>query len=210
MSKEDGVTEQAERKPWPACGNCGRPAIVYLGDYPACIDCKYKHEVSQWMAFAQNATMLNFAAQEMDAVVGFGPRSPQIAIPRLPVPPINYNNQTVTVTGGQVGAINFGNVDEIQVHLQAMTQNGEAAVADALAALTNSVLHASEIDEKAKNELLEQLAFVSQQANAKPEERKPGAIKAILSAVKEGAGAITSAAGAWEAVEPLLKGHFGL
>lgn len=162
------------------------------------------------MAFAQNAAMLNFAAQELDAVVGFGPPSPQIAIPRPPVPPINYNNQTVTVTGGQVGAINFGNVDEIQVHLQAMTRNGEAGVADALAALTTAVLNNNEVDQNAKNELLEQLAFISQQASAKPEERKPGAIKAMLSAVKEGAGAITSAAGAWEALEPLLKGHFGL
>jgi hypothetical protein len=210
MSENSGVSEPNRKKPWPACGNCGRPAIVYLGEYPACIDCKYKYDMSQWMAFTQNAAMLNYAAQEMDAVVGFGPRSPQIAIPRAPVPPINYNNQSVTVTGGQVGAINFGNVDEIQVHLQAMTQNGEGGVADALATLTNAVLHANEVDESVKNELLEQLAFITQQASAKPEERKPGAIKAMLSAVKEGAGAITNAAAAWKVVEPLLKGHFGL
>ena len=125
------------------------------------------------------------------------------------MPPINYNNQTVTVTGGQVGAINFGNVDEIQVHLQAMTQNGEPGLAEALAALTNAVLHTDEVDENAKNELLEQLAFVTQQASVKPEERKTGAVKAMLSAIRDGASTISAASGAWTAVEPLLKGHFG-
>ena len=209
MSDEQKSAEPEGAKSWPSCANCGRPAIVSLGGYPACIDCRYKHDISQWMTFAQSATMANLAAQEMDVVVGFGPPSPQIVIPRPPVLPNNYNNQTVTVTGGQVGAINFGNVDEIQVHLQTMTRNGEPGLADAMAALTNSVLNADEVDEKSKNELLEQLAFVTQQANVKAEERKPGAIKAMLSAIKDGATAISAAGGAWTAVEPLLKGHFG-
>lgn len=210
MSDEGEIAEAtAGNEQWPACGNCGKPAIVLLGSYPACIDCKYKHDISQWMQFAQNAAMLNYAAQEMDAVVGFG-TTPTIQIPRPPVPPINYNNQTVSVTGGNVGAINFGNVHDIQVNLQSLTETGSQDIVEPLAKLTDAILNAQDADEPTKNELLEQIASLTTLATAKPEERKPGVIKALFSAIKTGAETISSVTGAWTAVAPLLHGHFGL
>lgn len=210
MSEKAGIEDSADESGQrPACGNCGKPAIVLLGSYPACIDCKYKHDISQWMQFAQSAAMLNFATQEMDAIVGLA-LSPTIEIPRPPMPPINYNNQTVSVSGGNVGAINFGNVHDIQVNLQSLTESGSQALVEPLAKLTDAILNAEDANEQTKNELLEQVATLTTLAAAKPEERKPGVIKALFFAIKEGAGAISSAAGAWTAVEPLLEGHFGI
>jgi hypothetical protein len=208
MNEGDTHEPAVEKNQRPACANCGKPAIVLLDGYPACIDCKYKLDIGQWMQFAQNAAMVNFAAQEMDAVVGFG-SSPTIQIPRAPMPPINYNNQTVSVSGGNVGVINFGNVHDIQVNLQSLTESGSQDIVEPLAKLTDAILNAKEADGPTKNELLEQVATLTALATAKPEERKPGVVKALLSAIKDGAGAINSAAGAWTAVEPLLKGHFG-
>jgi hypothetical protein len=206
MSIEDETGDRGQR---PACGNCGKPAIILLGGYPVCIDCKYKHDLSQWMQFTQNAVMMNLAADEIDAALGFGP-SPRLQIPRPPVPPINFNSQTVSVSGGSVGAINFGNVRDIQVNLQSLTEHGSQDIVEPLAKLTDAILHARDADEAIKNELLEQVSTLTALANAKPEECKPGVVKALLSAVKAGTEAISSAAGAWAAVEPLLKGHFGL
>ena len=193
------------------CSQCSQRGAVYMiGAEPVCIPCEHIFQQSRYMQFAQNAAMLNMAAQEMDAVFGFGPASPTIQIPSAPVPPLYFNNQSVTVSGGTVGAINIGTARDIQVSLETITQNGDLGVANKLADLTNAILNADEADVAAKNDLLEQVAFITQQASAKPEERKPGAIKAILSAINVGAGAISSAAGAWSAVEPLLKGHFGI
>ena len=192
------------------CSQCGKPAVFILGDHPICIDCNYKLKQSQWMVFAQAATMMNIADNDLSAMFGSMHMPNQVKIPPAPIPPIHYNNQTVNVTGGTVGAINFGNVNEIQVSLQALTQNGETGVADAMASLTNAILQSDEIAEDQKNELLEKVAFLSSQATATPAERKPGMIKSMVSAVKEGAGAVASVAGAWAAVEPLLAGHFGI
>ena len=194
----------------PACGQCGKPAIVFLDEQPVCVDCHYKFQQSQWMQFAQHAAMINMLDQEMAASVGMLHLANPIAIPAAPVPPIYYNNQAVTVQGGTVGAINFGNVHEIQVSLQAVTQNGEVGIADALAQLTNAVLSNNDASEAVKNDLLEQLAFLSSQAAAPVAERKPGMIKSVFTAVKDGAAAIGGLAEAWGAVEPLLNGHFGL
>ena len=204
---DDG--EAAKKEQWPPCGNCGKLAIVLLGGYPACIDCKYKHDISQWMQFAQHASMLNFAAQEMDAVVGIGPATPTIQIPRPPVPPISYNHQTVSVSGGSVGAINFGNLHDIQVNLQSLVELGSPDIVEPLTKLTDAILNAQDADELTKNELLDQIAALTALANSKPEERKPGVVKALFSGINQGAGAISSVAGAWAAVVPLLRGHFG-
>ncbi|RJY09770.1 hypothetical protein [Aurantiacibacter aquimixticola] len=162
------------------------------------------------MQFAQNAAMFNMAAEEMDAVIGFGPRSPTIHIPNAPVPPLYYNDQSVKVSGGNVGAINMGAARDIQVSLQTITKNGDVEVADKLADLTNAIMNAPETDDIVKNDLLEQIAVLSEQASASKDERKPGAIKAIFSAIKDGAAAISGVGGAWETVEPLLTNHFGL
>lgn len=91
-----------------------------------------------------------------------------------------------------------------------MTQNGEVGVAEAMADLTNAILNANEIAEGEKNELLERVAFLTSQASAPPADRKPGMIKTVVSAVKDGTAAVGSVAGAWAAVEPLLQGHFGI
>jgi hypothetical protein len=193
------------------CSQCGQRGAVYIiGTEPVCIPCEHIFQQSRYMQFAQNAAMINFAAAEIDAAVGFGPNSPTIAVPKAPVPSLYYNNQTVTVNGGAVGSINLGTAHDIQVSLQTITENGDLGVADKLADLTNAILNTDEANDAAKNELLEQISFITQQASAKAEERKPGAIKAMLAAVKEGAGAISSIAGAWGAVEPLLKTHFGM
>ncbi|AWW73844.1 hypothetical protein CD351_05320 [Erythrobacter sp. KY5] len=183
---------------------------MVIEEMPLCIDCEYKFQQSRWMVFAQNAAMYNMADRQMTAVTGMPHLSSQIDIPNAPVPPLHYNNQNVTVQGGTVGAINFGNVNDIQVSLQTLTQNGEIGFADALADVTNAILESNEIAEDQKNELLEQVAFLSSQATSEPNDRKPGMIKSVLGTVSEGAGAVKALSDAWGAVEPLLKGHFGI
>ena len=125
------------------------------------------------------------------------------------MPPISYNNQTVSVSGGSIGAINFGNVRDIQVNLQSLVETGSPDIVEPLTKLTDAVLNAQDANEATKNDLLDQIATLTALANSKPEERKPGVVKALFSGIAQGAGAITSVAGAWAAVEPVLKGHFG-
>lgn len=161
------------------------------------------------MQFTQHAAMINYFSREADALVGLG-IFPTIEIPSPPMAPINYSNQTVTISGGTVGALNFGNVHDIQVNLQTLTQNGSPGIAELLAKLTDVILNAQDANEATKNELLEQIASLTSLANSPQDQRKAGIVKAIFSAVKEGASAIGSVGGAWQAVEPILQQHFGL
>lgn len=203
------MTEKPSKGLTP-CGQCGRPAIVVVGEVPLCVDCEYKFQQSRYLVFVQNAAMMNHAAGEIDAIVPFGPASPRIQIPPAPVPPIHYNNQSVAVSGGNVGAVNFGQVDNIKVNIDVLTQSGAVSQAEALAAVVNAVLDEPDIAPEKKNELLEQLAFVTKEAASPAQERKPGVVKAVLGTIKEGAGTAGAIANAWSAAEPIVRGYFGL
>jgi hypothetical protein len=82
--------------------------------------------------------------------------------------------------------------------------------AEALVAVTNSILETEELNEAQKNALLEQVAFLTKQATLPANERKPGVVKSILSGIKEGAGPAGAVANAWSSAEPIIKGFFGL
>lgn len=204
------MANQSNQEPVP-CSQCGA-AVAYMlvNGVPMCVDCNYKAHLSHWMDISHAIAMVNYADAEMANAVGMPHLKNPIAMPKPPAPPISYNNQNVTVHGGVVGAINFGNVEEIKVNLQALQQSGEGALAEGLAALTDAIVAANDADEITRNELLEQISDLSSQVTVSEQERKPGRIKALLAAVQTGSAAISSAAGAWGAVEPLLKGHFGL
>ena len=193
------------------CSQCNSAvAYVLVNEVPMCVDCNYKAQMSHHMQISQLIALANHAEAELTSIVGMPHLANPIAMPQAPVPPINYNSQSVNVSGGTVGAINFGNVNDIKVNIEAMQQSGQADLAGLLATLTDSIMMANDADDAAKNDLLEQISDLSGQVIADEQDRKPGRVKALFGAIQSGATAITSAAGAWQAVEPLLKGHFGL
>ena len=183
---------------------------MLVNGVPMCVDCNYKAQLIHWTDMSHAIALLNHADTEMANAVGMPHLKNPVAMPKLPTPPINYKNQNVTVNGGTVGAINFGNVEEIKINLQAMQQNGESDLAGSFEKLTDAIVAAQDVNDATKNELLEQISDLSSQAAIPAEDRKPGRIKALMSAVQTGSAAVSSAAGAWQAVAPLLKGHFGL
>jgi len=160
------------------------------------------------MDWAQTAAMLNLADQDLAEVTGMSYTGPKVVIPPMPS---SYNNhQSVTITNSTVGAVNLGTANEITVDIKTMFQQGEAGLAEALLGLKDAVLADGEAQDDQKNEMLDQIAELTKQANTEPAKRKTGIIKPTLAALKQGAEAVKGVAGAWAAVEPLLKGHFGI
>jgi hypothetical protein len=179
----------------PTCSQCGKTAIGKVGDLPICIDCYTKLQTT------------NLVVRTLESIAGVRPGLfPRIQIPPLPSAPFTLNN--IKIDNSVVGAINTGNVQTIDVSLSYLHQGGNDKARDALKALTEAILGASSIDHAQKNELLEQVAFLSEQAVAGAKDRKPGVIKATLGAVSQAAGSISAVAGAWQVAEPILSALF--
>jgi hypothetical protein len=121
--------------------------------------------------------------------------------------PTVLNN--ITVNRSVVGTINTGNVEKIDVSLTHLHHSGRDDAKDALKALTEAILGAT-MPEDQKGELIEQVAFLSEEAAADADKRRPALIKPVLGALTQAAGTVSAMAGAWQAAEPILRGIFGL
>jgi TPR repeat protein len=118
-----------------------------------------------------------------------------------------FNN--IRVDNSVIGTINTGNVQAIDVSLTHLHQAGNDQARDALKALTEAILNDTSMTKAQKGELIEQVAFLSEQTTVQPEKRKPGLIKPTLSALTQAAGTVSSIAGAWQAAAPILKSVLG-
>jgi hypothetical protein len=155
-----------------------------------------------------NASMANAAMDDMDAITGIRSCFGRIDLPPIPTAPVMLTN--IKVDNSVVGAINTGNVQAIDVSLTVLQQSGNDKASDALKQLTEAILQDKTLDQATKHEMVEQVAYLSEQAIAAAKDRKPSVIKATLGALAQAAGTVTAIATAWNAAEPILKSVFGL
>jgi hypothetical protein len=98
----------------------------------------------------------------------------------------------------------------IDVSLTHLHNAGNDKARDALKSLTQAILTDASLSDAQRNELLEQIAFLSEQTVVAAPDRKPGLIKATLAALTQATGTVSAIAGAWQATAPILKSIFGL
>lgn len=151
--------------------------------------------------------MLNFLYDQMDEITGLGGfgNRPRINIPRpLIVPAGATTLHNVKIEGSVVGAVNTGEVRTIDIAMDQIRQGGNQELADALKTFTQAVIDNTDIAEATKNELIEQIAFVSAQSTKPQEQRKPGMVKAAMASISATVSTIANLASLWDHLYPLI------
>lgn len=203
----DAPSTEAKKGRAPICSQDGRPALMDVNGHGLCVDCYHKFTVAQALQFQQNAAMMNMALAEMDALTSFGPGY-RVQMPQIPNGAIT--STSITVSGGAVGSINTGTVNSIVVTMKGLGEAGHRELEKALRTLTEAVIHSQGTDDAQKNAILEQVEYVAQQAAAKPEERKSGMLRTVVSGLGSSLGAVADLATVWEQVGPVIRGALGL
>ena len=181
----------------------GKPAVAEGGGVSLCVDCYYRLAVAQTLQLRNAAIGSNAAAQQMDFVTGLRNFTPSMQVPDLPPAPFTLNN--IHIDRSTVGAINTGEVAKIDVSITVLQQAGNKEVSEALKALTQAIIDASDTTEDSKSQTLDQVGYLSEQATAAAKDRKPGVIRATLSAITQTATTVSAVATAWSAAEPILR-----
>lgn len=130
-------------------------------------------------------------------------------------PSVNVVGGTsVTFNNSPVGIVNTGHnasFDQISVNISQLTNEGQSEVAEALKHLTDFVAQNQEIASEQREELLDYLADLSEQATLEPEKRrKPSLLRTTVNAIAVGLGMGGSAADIWSMWGPAIKGYFGI
>ena len=192
------------------CTQCGKNAIQQVGDNYLCLDClerlstiHHRENEQRHREMLSNMQMMMEAERNMCEAVGM-PYKPSFDLSVFR-PSRNIKLSNVNVSDSVVGNISTEEVGNITVSLKRIYASGDKDTAEKFQKITEAILQAQDIDNRNKNEILEQISLLSEQASLPAESRKTGIIKAAASAIKETAKTIGSVAMVWSKIEPLIK-----
>ncbi len=190
------------------CSQCSNAiAIGTIHGHPLCLDCMHKVKQMEHMDLAAHMRQMNFLLGQMEATTGLHDLFPKYQIPEPP-PIINQQGgitlNNISVEKSVVGSINTGNIGQIDVALSNIKNGGDNELANNIKEFTEAVLTSTELTIDIKNEIIEQLSFLSGQATVPKENQKGSIIKPILSTISKGIQHIPSLLTLFEKLGPFF------
>jgi len=192
------------------CSQCGKPAVLEWGGNPLCVGCASKLQAVIESRDRMLKEQVNYLVDQMEAVSGVYGVSPRYEItqPVIHSGPAHFHN--IRVEGGSiVGAINTGEVHKIDVALSHIQMGGNQELQRALSSLTEAIITAPDLESDPKNEVLEQLAVVAEEAAKPSTTRRKGLLRSLVSSLNTTLNSVASIVTLWTAVHPQLQRLFG-
>lgn len=189
------------------CQQCGKPAVITYdeGRINLCIDCNLKFQQAQEMEFRRIAQIMNHLGEEIEMGLGISGIVPRYKIPQ----PIYHQGNTtfnnINVRDSNIGSINTGYVKSIDVSLSVINKQRNDNSTRLLKTLTEEILRHNEFDEKNKNEILEQLAFVSEELAKPIEQQKKSILKSTYNVLSNLLSNSANLLEIWKALEEIIK-----
>jgi hypothetical protein len=187
------------------CHQCPKPAMYVVpsqqaalkeagAGIPLCLDCWHKWQHGGYMLFLQNAAMMNQAADDLDSFAGFSTTGGRIPVGALakaaekkgPV----YNN--IRISNSTVGVLNTGDLARIDAVITLTKDTDVEAIGQTLMKLTQAIIDAKEIEQKAKRELVELIQSLAEQVVGSQRQRKPSVIMTLLHGIEQRAAGIVA------------------
>lgn len=164
------------------CHQCSTPAMYQIGEQniPLCLDCYFKLAQIQQQQLENNERMVNFASDEMAAVVGLPPIGPRFPPRPRPVIVAGTKLNNISVNNSVVGTINTGSIGSVDQSISALVQCGEPSLAEAIKELSEAILQSGDLNRNQKNELVESLSVIAKEAATPKESRRNTVAIALL------------------------------
>ena len=191
------------------CSQCGRPAFYEVpnGEF-LCIDCNWKVQQIAAGEFERNAAELNYLTEQMDYIAGLSGIPPQYKIPQPTILTGPVTNHNIRVDNSVIGAINTGQINNLNVALDNIQNAGSPDLANALQKLTEAVLGSSELPSEQKAAAVEHLSYIANQAALPKDQRQAAISTTILEGFERIIRASSGLLAIWQTVKPLVERLF--
>jgi hypothetical protein len=191
------------------CSQCSRPAIIQLDSGQAlCVE-HYSMFSSALSEQQRNSmAMMNYYRERLYETLGAPPSNVRINIPQPVInkSPVTYNN--ISIDRSVVGAVNTAQVGRIDIAMENIKNTGSDNINKALKALTETIIKSSELEHKEKEQLVEELAFLAEQATLPKEQRQKSVIGMVLKAMPLSLATAVNLTTLWAQWEPTLHQFF--
>lgn len=196
------------------CYNCDKNAMFAVGppgetQTPLCLDCYIRYQAVEQQRLDTYERQINFLTSQMEATVGL----PSI-LPRYPERPrviqtgaVTLNN--ISIANSQVGVLNTGTIENVDATVSVLNRGGAQTLANALTELVQAIIGNTELDPQNKNQSLELLNELAEQAVAPKEKRKPAVTRALLTEAAAVLGGIGAIAELWQKFQSALEAVLG-
>lgn len=156
------------------CYQCSTPAMYQVGEQsiPLCLNCYFKFSQIQQQELENHERHANYLLDQISASVGMPPIGPRFPVRPRPVHIGGVKLNNISVNNSVVGAINTGSIGSVDQSISALVQLGEPKASEAVKALSEAILQSGDLTQNQKNELIEILSLVAQEAATPVETRR--------------------------------------
>jgi len=192
----------------PSCSQCGKPAIISVDNNPLCVDCYLKFQQAMQIQDTMYVQEMNYLTDMMESTVGLYGVLPKYKVRQPVVHQGSLTFHNIKVDQSVIGSINMGEVQRIDVAMSHIKTSGNEELVKALKEFTEAVIAETKLDAELKNQIIEQISFLTSQSALPKEKRKSGIIKAVLSGVKNMVSTMVALSSLWNNLQPFLEHIF--
>jgi len=192
----------------PSCSQCGKPAIISVDNNPLCVDCYLKFQQAMQIQDTMYVQEMNYLTDMMESTVGLYGVLPKYKVRQPVVHQGSLTFHNIKVDQSVIGSINMGEVQRIDVAMSHIKTSGNEELVKALKEFTEAVIAETKLDAELKNQIIEQISFLTSQSALPKEKRKSGIIKAVLSGVKNMVSTMVVLSSLWNNLQPFLEHIF--
>jgi hypothetical protein len=191
------------------CSQCSREAMYDVQGHLLCLEHYTMMSNNIRAQQMESIAMINYLSDSIDRTFGLPPRGPRITLPPQTVvnnSPVTNNN--INVDRSVVGTINTAQVARIDIAMKNIQNNGSEEVTKAIKALSEAVINNKEVEAIQKNQLIEQLTFLAEQAALPKNQQQTSVIKMVLKAIPATLNTLTSLNTLWVQWGQTIEGFF--
>lgn len=191
------------------CSQCPNPAMYNVGGHPLCLHCTEKNNRMNQQEFEQQARMINFLQDEMDEIVGLQSSS-RIEMPQPVVNKGNVTHNFINIDRSVIGSVNTGKINNLNQSMNNINNQVNPEIAKLLSLFTESMLTSQEINKEIKDDLLEEISFLSELLLAEKSLQKKSMLKRTIESIENTVSTAGTLLTLWQTINPILKTLFGV
>lgn len=192
----------------PKCQQCDKPAMYQLGNGAiVCLDCCQKIQQMSRAQMADSARMMNYLGESIEYTMGVRDQPPRIQVPeeQLTIQQTTHNH--IQVDRSVVGTINTGAISTLNQSLDNIYQNDGESMSQVIKQFTEAFLKDRDVSQTDKEQLLEEIAFLTQQLSDNNTIPLKSKVSSSISAIERIIAASASLVTLWDPINTFIQQH---
>lgn len=164
------------------CYQCDNPAMYTVGEQkiPLCLNCYEKCKRISQAQIENDERMMNFLLDQANSIVGLPVSGPRFPPRPNPVQVLGAKLNNIIISNSVIGTVNTGYINTVDNCISVLSQSGEETLADAIKKISDAILQSKELNPTQKNELMEDMSVISEEAIKPKEDRKTSVVRALI------------------------------